>query len=190
MKALAVLVGLAGVAQADAPPERTYLHVELDPLPFANGGYGGQVGVRHPALRGVRIAAASFSLHVPDFITAFGDNDGWDQKVLPSAALYVLYYARRAGRDGFAFGGSVRYLRYRFFHDDMPASTVEIGELTPEAIVGYQWHPFDNGFYLQPWFALGISLWRDKEPTVDGRTYDSLPITPFFTVNIGYEHAL
>jgi hypothetical protein len=186
MRVLAALVLLASVAHA----EPTYFHVELDPLPFANSGYGGQIGVRHPALRGVRLAVASFSLHVPDVITELGGNDGWDQTVLPSAALYVLYYPRRAGRDGFSVGGSFRYLRYRFFHDDMPASTVTIGEITPEAIVGYQWHPFKNGFYLQPWFALGISLWRNREPAVNGRTYESLPISPFFTVNIGYEHGL
>ena len=57
-------------------------------------------------------------------------------------------------------------------------------------IVGYQWHPFQNGLYVQPWAALGVVLWRDGEPTVGDRTYDESPVIPFFTVNIGWEQRL
>ena len=63
-------------------------------------------------------------------------------------------------------------------------------ELSPEAIVGYQWYPFHNGFYLQPWLALGVTVLRRGEPLVDGQRYDPLPIQPFFTVNIGWEQRL
>src|SRR5690349_3453902 len=89
----ASLVLLAPAARADV-----WLHAELDPLTFANGGYGGQIGIRHPALHGVRLAIASFSLHVPDPIAQIG-NDGFDERVRPSGAIYALYYPREAGRD-------------------------------------------------------------------------------------------
>jgi hypothetical protein len=178
---------ISGAARADEP---TLLHGELDPLTFANAGYGGQLGVRHPALHGVRLAIASFSLHVPDPIAQIGGNDGFDVRVRPSGALYALYYLRPASRDGFAIGASLRYLRYRYRHDDVPDTDANVSEVSPEAIVGYQWHPFHNGFYVQPWFALGVTVYRNGEAQVGDRAYDALPVSPFFTVNIGFEHGL
>jgi hypothetical protein len=171
---------MATAAHAD---DRTLVHAEIDPLPFLNHGYGAQLGIRY---HDVRVAIASFSLHVPDPITQLGDNDGFDQRVRPSGALYGLYYFE----NGFAVGGSIRYLRIRYQHDDVLGEEAHVSEVSPEAIVAYQWHPFDNGFYVQPWFALGVTLWRDGDATVGGHTYEELPVSPFFTVNIGYEHAL
>lgn len=184
--AFAVTV-IAAAAPAHADP---LVHAELDPLTFANGGYGGQLGIRHPALHGVRLAIASFSLHVPDALSQIGGNDGFDERVRPSGALYALYYFAPPGHDGFSVGGSIRYLRIRYEHDAEPGERADISQLSPEAIVGYQWHPFHNGFYLQPWFALGVALWTRGEPVVGSHRYDALPVSPFFTVNIGYEHAL
>lgn len=181
----------SGARADDAPPgEAVRLHAELDPLTFANGGYGGQIGIRHPALHGVRLAIASFSLHVPDPLAQVGGNDGFDLRVRPSAALYALYYLRTPGRDGFAVGTSLRYLRLRYEHDDVPGARADTSELSPEAIVGYQWHPFHNGFYLQPWLALGVTVVRSGEPTVGSHRYEPLPVQPFFTVNIGWEQRL
>lgn len=187
---VAAIVGIVLWGSAAHADDRTYLHAEVDPLPFANAGYGGQLGLRHPALRGVRIAAASFSLHVPDFLAQLGGNDGFDLRVRPSAALYVLYYFKAAGRDGLAVGGSMRYLRLRYRHDDVPGAEATVDEVSPEAILAYQWHPFDSGFYVQPWFALGVTLSRDGDAVVGNRSYDELPVSPFFTVNLGWEQRL
>jgi hypothetical protein len=173
-----------------SPGEAVRLHAELDPLTFANGGYGGQIGIRHAALHGVRLAIASFSLHVPDPLAQVGGNDGFDLRVRPSGALYALYYLRAAGQDGFAGGVSLRYLRLRYEHDDVPGMRADTTELSPEAIVGYQWHLFHNGLYLQPWLALGVTVLRSGEPVVGDKRYDPLPVQPFFTVNIGWEQAL
>ncbi|HEY4182781.1 MAG TPA: hypothetical protein VGM90_38380 [Kofleriaceae bacterium] len=179
---LVPLLLLAGTAHADP----IYLHAEVDPLTFANGGYGGQLGIR---VRHVRFALASFSLHVPDVVSQIG-NDGFDERIRPSGALYALYYLNAAGHDGFAFGASLRLLRIRYEHDDVPGTEAHVTELSPEAIVGYQWHPFHNGFYLQPWLALGVTVWKNHPGKVGTYTYDELPISPFFTVNIGWEQAV
>lgn len=187
---LAAALALVAAAAAPARADDVLVHAELDPLPFANGGYGGQLGVRHPALGGVRLAVASFALHVPDAIAQLGGNDGFDVRVRPSAALYALYYRARPGHDGLAFGVSVRYLRTRYEHDDAHGAAAATSELSPEAIVGYQWHPWRNGFYLQPWFALGVTIHRDHDAVVGGHTYDPLPLSPFFTVNVGWEQRL
>jgi hypothetical protein len=184
-------VMLAGsLARAGEPPaagDAVWLHAELDPLTFANGGYGGQLGIRHPALHGVRLAVASFSLHVPDAVAQIGGNDGFDVRVRPSGALYALYYARAAGHDGLAIGASLRYLRLRYEHDAVPGHQADVTELSPEAIIGYQWHPFHDAFYLQPWLALGVTVSRRGEASVGNKHYDELPIQPFFTVNLGWE---
>ena len=166
------------------------VHAELDPLTFVNGGYGGQVGVRHPALGGLRLAIASFSLHVPDVLAQVGGNDGFDVRVRPSLALYGLYYVARPGHDGLALGASLRYLRLRYHHDDVADGVADTRELSPEAIVGYQWHPWRNGFYVQPWLALGVTLHRAGTATVGGHAYAPLPVSPFFTVNLGWEQRL
>jgi len=184
---LAVVLALPSQARAD---DRTRLHAEVDPLPFATRGYGGQLGIRPPALRGVRIAVASFSLNVPDLVAQVGGNDGFHLQVRPSAAVYVLYYFKPGGRDGFAVGGAMRYLRLRYEHDDVPGQHADASEVSPEAIVGYQWHPFRNGFYLQPWLGLSATLAHDGEAVVGDRDFDALPIQPFFTVNVGWEQAL
>ena len=189
MRALALfaVLGLSATARADDP---IYLHAELDPLTFANGGYGGQVGVRDPHLHGVRLAVASFSLHVPDPISQLGGNAKFDVDIRPSGAFYALYYPRPAGEDGFAFGASFRLLRIAYQRDDLPDMGTLVTEISPEAIVGYQWHPFHNELYLQPWLALGVTVWRNHDARVGDRVYAEPPVSPFFTVNIGWEQAL
>lgn len=192
-RVLALLVAVscvsASLAHADEPAaEPVLLDIEIDPLPFALGGYGVQLGVRHPALRGTRISLANFSLDVPDAVAQLGGNDGFSIHVRWTPALYVLYYLSPPGEDGFTVGGAVRYLRLRYSHEEV-TGTADTSELSPELIAGYQWHPFDNGFYAQPWLGLSVTLFRDGEPRVGDRTYDAMPVQPFFTVNIGYEHA-
>ena len=185
-----MLAGPLARAEPPAADDAMWLHAELDPLTFASGGYGGQLGFRHPALHGVRLAVASFSLHVPDALAQFGGNDGFDVRVRPSGALYALYYGHAAGHDGIAIGASIRYLRLRYEHDDVPGNRATVTELSPEAIIGYQWHPFHDAFYLQPWLALGVTVLRQGEASVGSKHYNELPIQPFFTVNIGWEQRL
>lgn len=186
---IALGAGLVAPAVADEP---TVLQVELDPLPFATGRYGVQIGARHPALRGVRISVASFSVNVPDAVTQMGDgNEGFHLQVRPSFATYVLYYFAPPGEDGITVGGALRYLRLRYTHDDEMHDEALVSEVSPEAIVGYQWHPFESGvarsFYVQPWLGLSFTLARSGEALLGGREYDSLPVLPFVTVNLGWE---
>jgi hypothetical protein len=192
-KALIVIALAAGVAHAD---DRTVLDVEIDPFPFATLRYGVQVGVRAPALAGVRLSVASFSVDVPDLLAESLYGEGTHLDVRPgSGAIYALYYFRKAGEDGFCVGASMRYLRIRSTHDDAPGEVVRLFELSPEAIVGYQWHPFRNGFYVQPWLALGVTIYTRGttaygDPQNAPVVFDEPPVSPFFTVNIGYEHSL
>lgn len=191
---LLLSIGLLAAALAPAPARADdasplLVNVECDPIPFATGRYGCQLGVRPPAFRGVRVAVAQFSVAVPDPIAELGGNRGFHVDVRPgSGAVYALYYREPPGRDGFAVGGSLRYLRYRYTHDDAPGQHADQTVLSPEVIAAYQWHPFDNGFYVQPWLALGVALLHRGTATVGAHRYDELPVSPFFTVNLGWEH--
>lgn len=176
----------ATTAEAEAGPHR--MDVEADPLPFARGGYGVQVGVR-PAGVHWRVAVASFALDVPDASTELGGNDGFHLRVRPSAAVYALRYLG-SGRDGWTVGGALRVLRLRYTHDDEPGARADLTTVSPELIAGYKWHPGGTPFYLQPWVGLGVLAWRSAGDTVGTHAYDGLPVVPFATVNVGWEFEL
>lgn len=174
------------VAVAEAPSKHR-AHVELDPLPFVQNGYGGQVGFRAAALPRLRFALASFSLDVPDFAAQLDDaNDGFHVRVRPSTAIYVLYFLS-SERAGWVAGGAVRYLRFEYTHDDFAGQDAQQGQFSVEAIGGYKWHPTDLGFYVQPWLGISRALAKRGSATVGDRTYEDAVLAPFVTVNLGWE---
>lgn len=184
---IALLFLTAGAASADEPHR---LHVEVDPLPFILGGYGGQIGVRTRQAPRLRFAVASFALDVPDLVTQLdSDNDGFHLRVRPSGALYCLYFLSGTG-GGWVAGGSLRYLRLEYTHDDVAGAEREVGELSVEAIGGYKWHPWDAGFYLQPWLTVARALARSDDAVVGGHRYQQMVLQLFATVNLGWELAL
>jgi hypothetical protein len=184
MRVAATLLIIGSTASAGAEPHR--VHAEVDPLPFALGGYGGQIGYRSPTLPRWRVAAASFSLDVPEPIAELGGNDGFSVRVRPSFAVYLLYY--RSGTRGLALGGSVRFLRPSYTRDDTPGERADVGELSLEAIVGYKWHPFAAGLFIQPWLGIARTLIETgDEPVVGGQRYEPTFLSLFATANIGWE---
>lgn len=180
----ALLALCVGVLPAIAHADDVRLHVEVDPQPFLLGGYGFQPGVRYNHLR---VAVGNFRLDVPDAITELGGNEGFHQTVRHSTSLYILYFLK--DRSGLAFGGSIRLLRPSFTHDD-EAGEAKVWEIGPEAIIGYKWQPTSYGFYVMPWVAAGVTLYRSGDMTVGTQTYDPVPINLFATVNIGWEWKL
>lgn len=160
------------------------LHLEVDPQPFALGGYGIQPGIRYNHLRA---GLGNFRLDIPDVVTELGGNDGFHQHVRHSNALYILYFLD--DRSGFAFGGSLRLLRLTFTRDGETAEAKK-WEIGPEAIAGYKWQPTKYGFYVMPWVAIGVTLHSSGDATVAGRTYDPLPVNLFATINLGWEFRL
>lgn len=190
-----LLVAVAFISTCLSLPLRTAtadglsISPEIDPLPFALGGYGTQLGIRDERIASVRVAPASFSLDVPDAVAELGGNEGFHIRVRPSAAVYVLYLPSGTGK-GWAFGGALRYLRLRITHDDDAAARAEVGELSPELIGGYRWFPTSYGFYAQPWAGVSFTAYRRGDLAVGARTYDPMPVQLFFTVNLGWELAL
>ncbi len=189
--ALALLLGAKGAhasgdeeAPSLAPTHK--LHLELDPQPFVLGGHGVQIGWRPIWLPKLRVAVANFALDVPDPVTQFDDeNDGFHLRVRPTPALFV-----HAIHKGFLLGGSLRYLRLEYKHDDFPGESASSEDVSLELIVGYRWFPSSTGFYLHPWLGLSASLHQSGSTEVGDRSYQALPIQPFATVNLGWELSL
>jgi hypothetical protein len=188
-----VVLGIGGGPVASASPaaetarQPHRVHIEIDPLPFVRGGYGGQIGYRAAALPRLRFAVASFALDVPDLITQLDDdNDGFHIRVRPSGALYVLYFLSGV-RAGWVAGGSIRWLRLEYTHDAVPDAEAHVGQLSLEAIAGYKWHPWAAGFYVQPWLGVSRAVAQSGEAIVGDRTYDEPPVQLFATVNLGWE---
>jgi hypothetical protein len=182
---LLALIAPLAASTASAEPHR--LHAEIDPLPFALGGYGGQIGYRSPALPELRVAVASFALDLPDPIAELGGNDGFSIELRPSFAAYALYYTSGRG-GGLALGGSLRFLRPSYSRDDTPGERADAGEVSIEAIAGYKWHPWSAGFFIQPWLGVARTLVETgDEPVVGGERYEPLPLSVFATANLGWE---
>lgn len=72
----------------------------------------------------------------------------------------------------------------------MPDAETRVGELSIEAIAGYQWHPWQAGFYLQPWVTVARPLARSADPVVGDHAYQAMFLQLFATVNLGWEIAL
>ena len=185
---LAVLLVAGAVRPAASEPHR--VHVEVDPLPFALGGYGGQIGYRAAALPRLRFAVATFALEVPDPVVQLDDdNDGFHLRVRPSLAAYLLYFLS-GPRGGWVAGGSLRYLRLEYSHDQVPGAETRLGELSIEAIAGYKWHPWEAGFYLQPWVTVARAVAQTDDAVVGDREYQPMFLQLFATVNLGWELTL
>ena len=182
----AVLVSATIATSSTARADDTRLHVELDPLPFLLGGYGVQLGVAPGPLPGWRFGLGNFSLDVPDFAAQRNsDNDGFHIHVRRSHALYGLHFF--SDLRGWCVGGSVRYLRLEYTHDNTPDERARIGELSVEAIGGYKWHPTKAGFYVMPWLAIALPLASSDTATVGDATYEADFVQVFATANIGWQ---
>lgn len=180
---IAALVALT----TDVHAERPTLHAEIDPLPFALGGYGIQIGLAHKALPGWRFGLGNFSLEVPDASSQLNsDNKGFHLKVRRSHALYALRFFS-TDRRGWCVGGSARYLRLEYTHDDSPGAKARLAEVSVEAIGGYKWHPFKAGFYVMPWLAIALPLYATADPVVGDSEYNPDPLSVFATANLGWQ---
>jgi hypothetical protein len=110
---------------------------------------------------------------------------GFHLKIQPTPALFV-----HAIYKGFLLGGSLRYLRLAYTHDDFAGERSHTQDISLEAIAGYRWFPTKSGFYLHPWLGLSTSLHQSGDARVGDRSYQALSIQPFATVNLGWELSL
>ncbi|MCB9497802.1 MAG: hypothetical protein H6686_13020 [Fibrobacteria bacterium] len=158
--------------------------VETDPATFALKGAAVHVRVRSAAHPGWTVGAGTYALDFPspmvDLVEANRDED-WEVRIQPGFGLFVDHSNRPDGR-GMQLGLQVGMQRY-----EASAPGRKTGDgywnllVMPRA--GWEWHPWNNGFYVFPWAGLGWTT------TVAGDAGDFhvAPLVPFATLHAGWE---
>jgi hypothetical protein len=182
----AALAAAITLAALPAAADDWHAGLELDPIPFALGGYGGLLSVRPD--RRWKIGVSSFSTHSPDALNT-GDNAGFHLDIRPSGVVMVNYSLTTATRRGGWFvAGIAQLVRDRYTRDDAPGMAADVTHTELGVAGGYIWYPFEHsGLFLQAWGNVGHYVWTSGTPTVDGHTYEQAWLIPYATVHIGFE---
>ncbi len=189
---LALLLALLPlVSSAQAPPAAaaasSSLSLEVDPMPFAFGGYSFSARYAHGQLPHWSAMASVFSSDFPDGMLSTANRDaGWGSlHFRPSYALFVDYNFTGTGR-GFFAGPSVFLYNNEVTHEP----TGEVRSFTsiyPNVRVGYTWFPFKKaGFYLSPWVNLGRETIMGKPEASDAPDYPMEDLKYIAAIHLGY----
>jgi hypothetical protein len=186
------VVSRSGVpAAADpsgAPASPTLrLSVEVDPADYAvYDGWGIFVGVRPEGTAPWRFRIGGGAATLPKAATETNDNNmGWRQRLEPVITLAAHRYFG-AGRGGFFLGGVAGWSSLTFSAPG--GGSVDVRNVFAGVDLGYRWFPSKRiGLVVTPHIGAIVPIWKSSEPTVDGETYDLLPIIPLPQLLIGYE---
>lgn len=161
-------------AENDSGAGAIHGDVEIDPFAYALGGYSIHAGVGHDRLR---FSLGAFALELPSllepdesFETAY---NGFGVK------LQYFLFAEQEG----LFVGLDSNVAYRLVESN--TSNAARRQRTVSAGVAAGWRVALGDFYLTPWAGVGYDFGID-DVELDGRTYETTPVTPFATVHIGY----
>jgi hypothetical protein len=162
---LAVLLAATPGAEAsdsDTPPPYPRISVQIDPIPFAFGGYSTWLGIA---------PAPHWNVLVGSFAgDALGEFEGWKARIRVSQQILVAYFPDEGNR-GFYFAGGVGVLQWSLRKEsDIAPSEAEFDQVVFTPMLGYRWYGTD-ALYLEPFFAAGVPLLRREVTTVeDGRS--------------------
>ncbi|MBK8498711.1 MAG: hypothetical protein IPL52_07810 [Flavobacteriales bacterium] len=183
------LVPRASSAQwtAAAPDPASSLSLELDPMPFALGGYSFSVRYADRHLTHWSAMASVFSSDFPNGMLSSANKEaGWnDLHFRPSHALFVDYDFSGTGR-GFFAGPSVFLYNNEVTH----GPTGELRTFTsiyPNVRLGYTWFPFKKaGLYLSPWVNLGRETILGDQAESEAPDYVMADIKYIAALHMGY----
>ena len=157
--------------------------VESDVIGWATGGYhlSAWFGTERVRLRTVKAL-----FHTPDFTVPSGftrlRNDVWEFFI-----DVTLRPRRGASRfEGlWAAGGLELYARR--IRDASSGAEARFDALELALRAGYIWHPFDAGFYINPWVGLNVRLDGPSTVPVGELTYDAPRVSPLASLKLGWE---
>ncbi|HEU0035941.1 MAG TPA: hypothetical protein VFQ53_35260 [Kofleriaceae bacterium] len=186
---------LAHASPADAvpatspppPPPALRLSVEIDPADYTiYDGWGGFVGIRPAATSPWRFRLGGGAATLPDAAVQNSDaNDGWHQRIDGVVTLAAHRYFGH-GRGGFFAGAVTGWSTITFTAPS--GGTVDVDNVFAGIDLGYRWFPLRNaGLVITPHLGAIVPLYKSHEPTVDGMTYDLLPVIPMPQLLVGYE---
>ena len=183
------LLPLISAAQAPRTAAATpgSLSLEIDPMPFALGGYSFSVRYADRNLPHWSAMASVFSSDFPDGMLSSTNRDaGWTAlHFRASEALFVDYDFSGKGR-GFFAGPSV----FLYNNEVTYEPTGEVRSFTsiyPNVRVGYTWFPFKKaGFYLSPWVNVGREIITGEQEASEAPEYMMEDAKYIAAIHLGY----
>jgi hypothetical protein len=177
---------IAAALPARSAAADTSVMVETDPTTFVFGGFAAHARVV-PGQGHVAMGGGVYALNFPGFLVDMNPNDkgaGWNVRLQLGGALFGDYYFRPNG-DGWFVGAEAALQQFHYTNDHAPGDATATNlVLMPRG--GYQWRPFDAGFYVMPWVGLGYQTQIAGSRQVGPRTYDLFPVIPYAAVHVGW----
>lgn len=155
--------------------------VESDAIGWATRGYHGSAWFGSEQVR-VRIVKALFyapQLTVPDGFERLR-NEAWE---------FFVDVAWRPGPNRFEglWSSAGLELYERSIRDASSGETADFDVLDLALRTGYIWHPFDAGFYVNPWVGLNVRVDGDASVLVGERTYSVPRVAPLASLKLGWQ---
>jgi len=165
-----------------APIQAGEFLLETDPATFAMKGSALHLRTRFDALPGWTLGVGAYVLDLPaPMVDLVPRNEGedWNVRIEPGIGVF-LDKGFGAGGDGLQLGGQVSMQRFEL--DAPRQKSGDVWNLLVMPRVGYEWRPFDNGFYVFPWAGLGYTT----PVSGDEGAYHVAPLVPFATLHVGW----
>lgn len=155
--------------------------LESDVIGWATGGYHGSAWFGSERVR-LRMVKAVF--YPPDFTLPDGferlRNDAWE--------FFIDVAWRPPGNRFEGLWSSLGLELYdRTIRDEGSGTDARFSALELALRAGYIWHPFDAGFYVNPWVGLNVRMAGDETVLVGERTYSAPRIAPLASLKLGWE---
>lgn len=167
---------------------KPHFFVETDPSTFAFDGYAAHFRFTPSGLEHWVFGVGTYSMKFPDFIVNMDSKDrdqGWDVKLRHGYGLFTDYYFNSAGSDLF-IGGQLAFQNFGIKNSTQGIKESRYSTVLLMPRVGYQWNPFNNGFYIMPWIGIGLETKINGDNSIGNKSYNVSPLLPFATVHFGY----
>lgn len=165
-----------------APIHAAQFLLETDPATFAMKGGALHLRTRLASLPGWTFGVGAYALDLPALMVDLvpqNSGEDWSVRIEPGLGLF-LDRGFGVDGDGLTIGGQVSLQRFEL---DAPGQAGgDVWNLLVMPRAGYQWSPFDNGFYVYPWAGVGYTA-----PVAgDEGSYHVSPVVPFATLHVGW----
>jgi len=156
--------------------------IESDAIGWASGGYHGSAWFGSEQVR-VRIVKALF--YAPSFTVP----EGFERLRHEAWEFFVDVAWRRSRPSRFAGPWSSLGLELydRTIRDASSGTDARFDALELALRTGYIWHPFDAGFYVNPWVGLNVRLDGEASVLVGERTYAAPRVSPLASLKLGWQ---
>lgn len=171
-----------------ANEEKTTFSVETDPSTFMLNGYAFHIRIKPKNSKHLVVGAGTYGLDMPNFLVNLNKDNkdkGWNVRINSAFSLFGEYYINEPNKQWFV-GLQTGVQQYKNTNDNFSGAESKYTNMLIMPSIGYNWKPFNNGFYIKPWLGLGYTSKISGDNTINGLRYKIAPLTNFVTVHVGY----